>query len=114
MFLKLKKLYEGIEYVEALDENIINRYCILHAEAKALEAMLEKLDQDLDNCGAEDRIKLYKYAAGISSNVNRIRDMLLKIEDRIFLNPTSRVKNVPKPKEEPKPQSDFERQFGDV
>ena len=104
MFKKLKRLYKSIEYVEGLDENVINRYCLMTAEIDSLENLASKMEEDLDNCKEfSDRLQLYKAISGTEITINRIRDMLLKIEDRLFLNPTSRVKNVPhKDKEEPK------------
>jgi phage terminase small subunit len=113
-FKQLKKLYKDIDYVEGLDENVINRYCLMTAEVDTLEELLSRMHDDLDECDeAKDRIQLYKTIAGAEITVNRVRDMLLKIEDRLFLNPTSRVKNVPH-KEQPKPQSEFEKNFGDI
>jgi hypothetical protein len=35
------------------------------------------------------------------------------MEDRLFMNPTSRVRNVPK-KEKEKKLTEFDKQFGDV
>lgn len=114
MFKKLKKLYAKIDYVEGLDENIINRYCLLTAESSALETLLTKMNEDVENCEEyTDRISLYKSIAGIERDLNQNRNMLLKIEDRLFLNPTSRVKNVPK-KQEEKPETEFDRKFGNV
>lgn len=100
-FKKLKKLYKDIDYVDGLDEMVINRYCLMTAEIETLENLLSKMDGDLDKCEeASDRVQLYKTMSNAEITVNRMRDMLLKIEDRMFLNPTSRVKNVPqKPKE---------------
>jgi phage terminase small subunit len=105
-FKKLKKLYKDVEYVEALDEAVINRYCLMTAEIDALENLVSRMQDDLDECEeASDRVLLYKTISNAEITINRIRDMLLKIEDRLFLNPTARVKNVPKkPKEKP-PQS---------
>lgn len=114
MFKKLKKLYAKIDYVEGLDENIINRYCLLSAESNALESLLNKMSEDVENCKEyTERIQLYKSITGIERNLNQNRNMLLKIEDRLFLNPTSRVKNVPKKPEE-KPKTEFDRKFGNV
>lgn len=109
-FKKLKKLYKSIEYVEGLDENVINRYCLMTSEAETLETLLSKMNNDLDECkDYNGRINLYKTIASAEITVNRIRDMLLKIEDRLFLNPTSRVKNIPRPKKDKKPTSKWDK-----
>lgn len=113
MFKKLKKLYKNIDYIEGLDENIINRYCLLTAEAQALEQLVNNMNDDVNNCeDFEDRIALYKAISGTLSSLNKIRDMLLKIEDRLLLNPTARIKNVPK-KEKQQKEDPNESLFGD-
>lgn len=88
-FLRLKKLYKDIEYVEGLDERMINRYCLLISQEQRL---VERNDPD-------EFQMLYK-----------TREMILKLEDRLFLNPTARIKAIPKkpPEEEKKsPMSQF-------
>jgi phage terminase small subunit len=112
MFKKLKTLYKDIEYVDGLDENIINRYCLMTAEIDSLENLASKMEDDLENCEEfTDRLQLYKAISGTEITINRIRDMLLKIEDRLFLNPTSRVKNVPH-KEKEKPEESKWSKYG--
>jgi len=78
-FLRLKKLYKNIEFVDGLDEQMINRYCLLISqEQKLMES--------------DDFLALHK-----------TREMILKLEDRLFLNPVSRIKAIPKkPPEEEK------------
>ena len=113
-FIKLLVLYQDIDYIEGLDEAIINRYCLMTAEADRVQSLLIKMENDIDECDEPaERISLYKAIASAEITVGRIRDRLLQIEDRLFLNPTSRVRNVPK-KEKEKPKSDFDKQFGDV
>ncbi len=113
-FVKLLVLYQDIDYVEGLDEAIINRYCLMTAEAERVQTLLIKMEEDIDNCEEpSDRVKLYKAIASAEITSGRIRDRLLQMEDRLFMNPTSRVRNVPK-KQKEKPKSEFEKQFGDV
>jgi len=85
-FLRLKKLYKKIQFVDGLDEQMINRYCLLVSqEQKLMEA--------------EDFQALHK-----------TRELILKLEDRLFLNPVSRIKAIPKkPPEEEKesPMAEF-------
>lgn len=109
MFRSLKRLYKDIEYVEGLDEAVINRYCLMTAEIDGLENLVAKMQDDIDECEeASDRVQLYKTIANAEITINRIRDMLLKIEDRLFLNPTSRTKNVPRPQKEEEPASKWD------
>jgi phage terminase small subunit len=82
-FLRLKKLYKKIEYVEGLDEGIINRYCLIVSEVETLQNLIRKTDD------VEAVISLDK-------QINKKRDMLLKLEDRLFLNPTARIRAIPK------------------
>ena len=46
----------------------------------------------------------------LDTAINKKMDMLIKMEDRLFLNPLAKVKNVPKVKEE-KPKNKFDK-FG--
>ncbi len=48
----------------------------------------------------------------LETAINKKMDMLLKLQDRLFLNPLAKVKNVPKPKKEEKPQSRFSKFSG--
>ena len=90
-FLRLKKLYKNIQFVDGLDEQMINRYCLLISqEQKLMES--------------DDFLALHK-----------TRDMLLKLEDRMFLNPAARIKSIPKkPPEEEKesPMAQFMKRRG--
>lgn len=111
-FKKLKRLYKDIDYVEGLDEMIINRYCLMTAEIEGQETLLSKMNDDIDECeDPSDRIQLYKTIQQAEITVNRMRDMLLKLEDRLFLNPTARIKNVPRKETEETPQSKWAK-FG--
>ena len=78
-FLRLKKLYKNIQFVDGLDEQMINRYCLLISQERKLME-------------SDDFLALHK-----------TREMILKLEDRLFLNPVSRIKAIPKkPPEEEK------------
>ncbi|MDC3414280.1 P27 family phage terminase small subunit [Terrihalobacillus insolitus] len=96
-FLRLKKLYKHIEYVDGLDQQIINRYCMTISQeesyAKQIEILYEKINEVE---GFEEQMKVYDSINKATTKLNQIKDMLLKLEDRLFLNPTSRVKAIPK------------------
>ncbi|HOR12295.1 MAG TPA: P27 family phage terminase small subunit [Clostridia bacterium] len=97
VFKKLKKLYKTVEYVEAMDEAVINRYCIMTSEIDALEKSIARMTAETHECeSASDRVVLYKTIASTQGALLRLRDMLLKVEDRMFLNPAARAKNVPR------------------
>jgi phage terminase small subunit len=115
MFKKLKKLYKDIEYVEALDENIINRYCLLIAQAEDIEFRTTRLNQLVNESeNIEKTIEYYKLIAGFEITLYKINDMILKLEDRLFLNPVSRIKNVPKKPKQKEAPSVEERRFANV
>ncbi|MEH7087142.1 terminase, partial [Neobacillus drentensis] len=43
----------------------------------------------------------------LETAINKKMDMLLKLQDRLFLNPLAKVKYIPKPKKDDKPASKF-------
>ncbi|MTI95191.1 MAG: P27 family phage terminase small subunit [Firmicutes bacterium] len=100
MFSRLKKLYKDIDYVEALDENAINRYCMIHAEHIELRQFRQGLIDQINAPGAdidwETRVELLDRLTKLEVRIEKKREMMIKLEDRLFLNPTARVKNVPK------------------
>ena len=110
MFKKLQKLYRNIEYVEGLDENIINRYCLLHSEYVRLRDMRQELSERYLECETvEERLSLTERILEVDKRIEKKTDLLLKLEDRLFLNPTARIKNVPK--KEPEPEDSFGAEF---
>ncbi|WP_163526624.1 P27 family phage terminase small subunit [Halobacillus ihumii] len=96
-FLRLKKLYKHIEYIDGLDERIINRYCNMVSQELSYSKQIDSLTEKLEDVESiEEEIGIYKTIHNSTTKLNQIRDMLLKIEDRLFLNPTARVKAIPK------------------
>lgn len=91
-FLRLKKLYKKIQYVDGLDEQVINRYCLLISEEARLKQLLDTAD-DVDTI------------LEINTKLDKKREAILKLEDRLFLNPTARVKAIPKNPPDDKKQS---------
>jgi hypothetical protein len=107
-------LYENIDYVEGLDEAVINRYCLMTAEMDEIERLLIRMNAAVDKCEKPgEMVSLYKSIASAEITKARLADRLLQIEDRLYLNPVSRMRNIPK-KEKEKPQSDFDKKFGNV
>jgi len=71
-FLRLKKLYKNINYVDGLDEQLINRYCLLVSQENLLREANEfdKLD--------------------------KTRNMMLRLEKELYLTPAGRMRAIPK------------------
>lgn len=115
-FLRLKKLYKHIQYIDGLDQQIINRYCMLVSEEHGLQLQLADMNSLLDKVEeTKERIETYKLINSTITKLNQTRDMLLKLEDRLFLNPTARVKAIPKkpPEEKDKsPMAEFLKRRG--
>lgn len=101
MFKQLQKLYKSITFVEGLDENIINRYCLLHAEYVKLRDIRQELTDRYVDADSVERLALTDRLLEVDKRIEKKMDLLLKLEDRLFLNPTARIKNVPKPAEKP-------------
>lgn len=104
-FTRLKRLFSKMEMelVEALDQQIINRYCLEVSHTFRLQEMLDRLTDDLDAAETvEDRLKIYPQIRSTNIAMSQNKELLLKYEDRLFLNPVSRIKAIPKtpPKEE--------------
>ena len=118
MFKKLQRLYREIEYVEGLDENVINRYCLLHSEVSSLRDMRQQLEERMTQLEDEEdhagQLSLTSTILDIDQRQLKKMEMLLKLEDRLFLNPTARIKNVPRQQEQPTAKTPFERVFGNV
>ena len=109
-FLRLKRLYKNIQYVDGLDEQIINRYCLMVSQESALADAIADLKDSLKDCeSVEERMLVYDNIAKLSTKLEKVRDMLLKLEDRLFLNPTARIKAIPKKPPEDKKESPMEK-----
>lgn len=106
---KLLKQYQKLEKI-AIDDYVFEEYF------ESLEAQAEASGQDVNEYG----LRAMKYISQLASidgvlkietAINKKMDMLIKMQDRLFLNPLAKVKNVPKPKKDDKPVSRFNK-FG--
>ena len=114
-FLRLKRLFKDIQYVDALDEQIINRYCLELAQVAPLEKLVNKMEEDVDECvEAKDRVALYKAISGTLQVLARKKVMLLTMEDRLYLNPTARMRSIPKSPPKNKPKNPMEEEGFDI
>jgi phage terminase small subunit len=127
---------EGIELVKSSDAGILARYCKTFSEYLSLLECRDKISRiDIDyeeastinealemRFGTQGAAKLfakieYIYSVAgllnIEIAINKKGDILTKLEDRLFLNPLAKIKNIPK-KEAPKADPLKERGFGNV
>ena len=108
-FSRLKKLYAKIAYIDALDQQVINRYCLEIANQIRLADLAEKLelkiDEINDNMRTSNIVALFKAISGVEYEIRKSKEFLLKFEDRLFLNPASRIRSVPKTPEKQAPES---------
>lgn len=90
---------QGIELVTTSDVGLLAMYCKTYAQYENLLHQQQKLEAPM-----EERLT-------IETAINKKMDMLLKMQDRLFLNPLAKLKHVLKPKEKEKPVSKFSK-FG--
>ena len=110
---------QGVELLTSSDVGALALYCKTYSEYERLLERYQQIDQiqiDSDVFGelieraeVEYEARALRYlsqlaslegALKIETAINKKMDMLLKLQDRLFLNPLAKVKNVPKPKEE--------------
>lgn len=120
---------QDINLLSSSDVGVLAMYCKTYAEYERLHKSYqtidkiaydgEFLDEYIEDSAEFDR-KVKKQLRAmvavdgllrIETAINKKMDMLLKMQDRLFLNPLAKVKNVPKPKEKEKPASKFSK-FG--
>lgn len=118
-------LYDGVDFVSSGDNGMLARYCMTHSEYLDLLKRKKRLNDIADDsddveeyiCNSEEfdyriRKKLLDMVStssllSIENAVNKKLDTLIKMEDRLFLNPLSKVKNVAQPKKEEEKPSKF-------
>jgi phage terminase small subunit len=137
---ELIRLYKDFDFVASGDVGMLGRYCMAYSEYMDLLErrtmvcqLMPKVDDD-ENELIEDQldagnvhpkriqkmIEKYEYILSIGGiisldkAINAKMDALVKMEDRLFLNPLAKIKNVPKkPPEEEKTELD-QNGFGDI
>lgn len=117
---------QGVELLTSSDIGVLALYCKTFSEYEKLLVQYQRIeniviDEDvLDEYisqaeeVSEVNFKALRYLSQLASlegvlkietAINKKMDMLLKMQDRLFLNPLAKVKNVPKPAEKEKKQS---------
>lgn len=117
---------KGIELLTSTDVGTLAMYCKTYSEYEHLLIQYQRLEkivideQILDEyIGRAEKVDEVNYKAlrylsqlasmegilKVETAINKKMDMLLKMQDRLFLNPLAKVKNVPKPAKEPTKKS---------
>lgn len=122
---EITKIYKEIDFVSSGDIGLLARYCMTFSEYLQLLENRKRVGQfnadwdEYEDVLPEDFIDVInKYMRlnvdlQIDSAINKKMDMLIKMEDRLFLNPLSKVKNVPK-KEPVKEDPLAKKGFGNI
>lgn len=101
-------IFKDFQFVTDVDTTFVEKYCLAYSEYCQLqETRKEILSKELDNLQtfhAMDKIHLHY-------QINKKLEILIKFEDRMFLNPASRIRNIPQKAEE-KPITDPLDKFG--
>ena len=114
----------GIEIISSSDVDALAIYCITYSEYLSLIERKKRVDQmdfvslrlDSRSIRGEKRktmneIMRLKEVLSLETAINKKNDIIIKYQDRLFLNALSKVKNVPK-REKPKPDNPMEREYG--
>lgn len=139
---ELVKLYKGVGFISSGDTGTIAEYCTAYSEYRELLAQKKHLS-NIDIEEVNEETKFIKDALGMGGKdarsiarvfkkidylvslngylqldkaINSKRDQLLKFSDRLFLNPLSKIRSVPKTAQNklPPAKKKFESQFGNV
>ena len=136
---EIKHIYKDVDFVSSGDVSLLGRYCKTTSEYQVLLKTYQRvseihydcveLDEALDGTYEEDDKEkvLFSYKVKkqirdlfsigailtIESAINKKQDLLIKMEDRLFLNPLAKVKNIAK-KEEKKADPLADKGFGNV
>lgn len=108
---ELMVIYSDIEFVGTADAGILERYCMLTSDLYRLRKI-----QSLEWTKYERGEITFEAYNKVEQAINKKNELLVKIEDRIFLNPVCRIKNVAKKEESEElteEQIEVNKLFGD-
>jgi phage terminase small subunit len=101
-------IYKDVDFVSSGDIGMLSRYCMTYGEYLELlkqKKRIERFEIDYEQLLAHFNPELlegldafFKFGPvmQLDSAINKKMDQLTKMEDRLFLNPVSKIKNVPK------------------
>lgn len=116
---------QKVDLLTSSDVGILALYCKTYAEYERLLIAYQRIERiaqnsdPLENYMEEsevfDTMAMRQISSLLSIDgilrietaINKKMDMLMKMQDRLFLNPLAKVKNVPKPKKDDRPPGKF-------
>lgn len=135
---EITSIYKNFDFVSSGDSGLLARYCKSFSEyqdllqsyqrIKEIHYDMAALDEALDGTYLDDEneerrlfsAKVKKQLRdmisvnallSVEAAINKKMDMLIKMEDRLFLNPLAKVKSIPKQQKE-EPQESKWAKFG--
>jgi phage terminase small subunit len=97
----------GIELISTSDIDAVATYCRTFSEYENLQAARSAMNPIFQR----DPLMMLDPFLKLEAAINKKSDQLLKFQDRLFLNPLAKVKNIPKPAKQDDKPSKFGR-FG--
>jgi phage terminase small subunit len=120
------EIYKDVDFVTSGDAGFLARYCLTYSEylglverRNMLVSMYSNWDEYKDVLpedfrDAIDELFKHDYELQLETAINKKMELLIKMEDRSFLNPLAKVKGIPQKKETPKRTPLQQRGFGNV
>jgi len=98
----------NVDFVSTSDATAMERYCLTYAEYVNLQEVRDEI-----TAKGWDKVKTYHAIdeLNLENNINKKADLLTKMEDRLILNPLSKIKTVPVKQRQS--EDKFQQMFGD-
>jgi phage terminase small subunit len=104
-YSRLKRLYSKIPFVDALDQQIINQYCLEVDNADNMQKILTQLQLMTGQTDDFDKkLEIFGQINRMQTALRQSKELLLKYGDRLLLNPATRIKSIPKTPVNDKPE----------
>lgn len=125
-FTRVSNLLAAIGKDDALQEAVVNRYCLLRSECVEFEKKRETFMRSMSELKREykaeklDTVKYFtliadmqKSVVGLDKQIQSKRNMMLAIEKENLMTIASALRSIPKKVETPK-ENPLDRKFGNV
>lgn len=119
-------IYKDVEFVSSGDSGFLARYCLTYSEylglierRNRLVSMYADWREYKEVLPEEFRIAVdemfkHDYELQLETAINKKMELLIKMEDRSFLNPLAKVKGIPRKEKKPGKTPLQQRGFGNV